>query len=148
MDAKAKIERIKELAKLDDGLGPNLEARLDYFYRRIAGVRNRLAHCAIIQKEREIGNYQILSLASWAKVDTEYDRLKELGTHITAKELLELGSWLRKFVADIGQVMRALTLGRIPEIDKPLTSLPADALANRPQPKKPAKQRKPSRKAP
>lgn len=148
MDAKVKIDRIKELAKLDDGLGPNLEARLDYFYRRIAGLRNRLAHSTVRQKEHEIGNYQIVSFASWATVNADYDRLNELGTHVTAKELLELGTWMRKFVPDIGQAMSAATRGRIPEIDNPLTVLPTDALPNHPQPKKPAKKRKPSGKAP
>jgi len=146
MDAKTKIERIKQLAALDHGIGHNLAARLDYFHRRIAGLRNRIAHSAVREKSNSPGHYQILTIGIWDHL-TEFDDLDSIGTDFTAKEILGLAAWLMAFSDDVGQAISAINAGKIPEIDDPQTSLPAADPMSPPRPKNPTKKRKPQERA-
>jgi len=126
MDAKSKISRIQELSKEYNGLGPNLEERLDYFSRTIAGKRNRIVHTAVRQVSNAPGRYQFLSHHAAAKADLEFDRLDELGAQTTAMELLGFAKWLNAFALDCEQVMQSLGAGGEAEIATP--SKPARAI--------------------
>lgn len=126
MDARVKIDRIKQLGKVGGGLGPNLTKRLDYFYRRIAKIRNRMLHSCTRQKTNKVGQYQFISVAAWAEGHMSDDQLNTLPTDVTAKELLELGNWLCRFNADVSLILPSVTPGSIVEIDDPQSNLPSD----------------------
>ena len=66
MDARVKLERFRQLAKAKNGIGPNLNARLNHFERTIIPIRNRLSHGAAWLNDKEVGKFHLISIVSFS----------------------------------------------------------------------------------
>src|SRR5690606_3052610 len=64
MDMRVKIERFRRIQKKRGGIGPNLDTRLTYLDQKCRPIRNRLAHCAVAQSEKQAGCYLASTLST------------------------------------------------------------------------------------
>lgn len=124
MDMKAKIERIRKMAAIDGGVGPNLSARLDHLYGKISRTRNKLVHNAARLNSKNKSRVQLVSLDLMGKASFDFDKLDGLEHHLTVHDLFNHTLWMRQFVPDISQVQITLAQGGALEIDRPHTELP------------------------
>lgn len=118
MDARVKLNRLREASLSFKPIGPNLTARFDVFERHLIPLRNRIAHTyAVLERDNEHISFTSLGKipkrgATPAKEDL-----------ISTLELFEAGVWLRLFHNDLKAAAKALAHSETLETDHPQSPL-------------------------
>jgi len=104
MDARVKVSRFRQAAKLYSSLGPLLSERLDVFERQAIKLRNKLAHGTLIpSKDPQV--YEIVSVLKQPEsVSNRTDR-HERPERIRSDRIWQLGAWLNLFAFDLAHAM-------------------------------------------
>jgi hypothetical protein len=131
LDAKAKVERIRKMAKLKGGIGPNFSAQLEHFYSKITRARNRLVHNAGRLNSKNRSRIQYISLELLEQAQAEVSNLDQLAHHSTVHELFAHAAWLRLFTGDVSKARVFLDINGVLEVDQPLAEMPKADRQNR-----------------
>jgi hypothetical protein len=151
MDARVKLERLRQLAKAKSGIGPNLKLRLDSFEKTIIPRRNRLSHAAPWINENEAGKFHLITIANFSEAFAgpgwDASSLNEVPKPLYASELIEMGKWLRYFSVDLGKLQTVSALSKMLEIESPHSPPPKESRSDQPRSRPRATRHKPPRKS-
>lgn len=124
MDARVKIDRLKQLAKHRNGkIGATLKERLDYFENSMIPVRNELAHGALWGNQKERGRWHVITIDSFQFPFTD-DVLDNTAKSYTAGDLSARATWCDLFFKELAQAFDHARRGEVLEIDTPAIKVP------------------------
>jgi hypothetical protein len=128
MDARTKVRRLKSLCKIKNLLiEQSLADRLKFFEDKLCPLRNKLAHNALLNDERQPRfHYAQLERLPWKALGMDIpDGLsKEPPDHIDTITLFERGCWLHSFSDDLTKVIYCAIKQEPLGIKSPVSPLP------------------------
>lgn len=123
MDARVKVERLRQVCKLDGGIGPNLDARLNIFLKIVA-TRNKIAHNVVVNPRKD-DTFYVISIGDLPKgAPGLFTRETHEKNKLNSLNLIRDADWCRSFATDLTSAYRDRKKRPMLEIDDPLTSLP------------------------
>lgn len=128
MDFKVKVERLRRIRRRRGGIGPALSARLKYMDEKCRPIRNRLAHSAMSNSEKQKGNYLASTLGTMPWDDFGVKQSVGLKYRppviYTPAQLLGWGAWLAAFATDLSATLNHVVKTGEFEIVNPRTPEP------------------------
>jgi hypothetical protein len=122
LDAKAKIERLRQAAKLLMPLGSNLDNRLLHFQKKMVPLRNRIVHTWMIL---EVGPVHFTSLGKIHGVTFIHDQnIPSEPENIPLDDLFSHAAWIHAFSVDLLDAMESSLQSGVLEVDQPRSHLP------------------------
>jgi hypothetical protein len=127
MDAKTKVERLKELAKFKNLIAKkgNLDVRLTHFADKTAGLRNKVAHAWILKSN---GDPQKILFSNFAKMPFDLFQMEKKSRYKPDQILVEIlhehSVWLGEFMQDIMSLVSSAKKGAKLELKNPRSMEP------------------------
>lgn len=125
LDARAKLERLRQATARHGGIGPNLSARLTRFEKAIK-LRNKLSHSSItISEDDGARRYFVSGLANmpWKELGMGPPKTKLKPLVVRSIEIYGWGVWLSFLGRDLASVQPLAQLGATLEIAHPKSRL-------------------------
>jgi hypothetical protein len=128
LDAETKARRLVGICKVKNlQIDKSFEDQLDYFSRKICGLRNKLAHRAlVIDESKDRFHYTTLDKMPWMLLG-ESGYKGPPPDYIDAIQLFERGYWLNAWADDLTDVTDRARDGRSLGIDHPRARVPKAA---------------------
>lgn len=121
MDARVKVNRFRNAAKLCGSIGPNLDARLTVFEKQSISLRNKLAHSVVLPHDTDDSIYEIVSILKQPLSVNHRLPTLEPPEKLRADRVWKHGVWLNRFVFDMATAIPEWMQSSVFEIKSPLT---------------------------
>jgi hypothetical protein len=147
MDANVKLERLRRMCELRSHMGEGLRIRLRHFEDKLIPIRNKISHSAMSQSEKGPKRFFFTSAAQQPFEELGMERL--FGTkppEISADELFRRALWLNSFAGDLQALYEPATAGKILELARYKSPVPAAPRQKSPRKDEPAKPSRQERK--
>lgn len=123
MDARVKIERLRQAVKKDDKkLGPNLNALVEVYLQKCLPLRNKIAHSWPLTEGRSVHFGSMTTIKKATKGGETIDLASVDTVHLD--DLMSQAMWLNTLTQDLAAAMHHYSKTGVFEVTEPKSDLP------------------------
>ena len=127
MDAKTKIQRLRQLCRLQKRprIGPKLEERIMFIHDKVADIRNDIAHSALFKSQTDPQKIFFSGVGRFPLKEFGIEEKSQSPPQITFVALERYGDWLNAFQSDLVHLLKHRKTTEGYEIVRPRSWVPS-----------------------